>query len=134
VLFGVFGSHFRRNLLPRPSELKFSNIWSVVLHHMGLGPSAGPEGDSYNLLQRLTYLFLLFVLFPLVIWTGLAMSPAFVSAWPQTVVLLGGRQTARTLHFFLSVALVAFVAVHVIMVWRAGFWSRVRAMITGGSQ
>jgi thiosulfate reductase cytochrome b subunit len=73
----------------------------------------------------------IFVLFPLVIWTGLAMSPAFVSAFPATVNVLGGQQSARTLHFFVSLALVLFLLVHVGMVWLAGFWSRMRAMITG---
>ena len=93
-------------------------------------PSAA-EAWSYNLLQRLAYLFVIFVLFPLVIWTGLAMSPAFVSAVPATVNLLGGQQSARTLHFFVSLALLLFVLVHVVMVFLAGFRSRMRAMITG---
>jgi thiosulfate reductase cytochrome b subunit len=93
-------------------------------------PSAA-EAWSYNLLQRISYLFVIFVLFPLVIWTGLAMSPAFVSAVPAAVNLLGGQQSARTLHFFVSLALVLFVLVHVVMVFVAGFWSRMRAMITG---
>lgn len=73
----------------------------------------------------------IFVLFPLVIWTGLAMSPAFVSALPSTVTILGGRQSARTLHFLASLAIVAFVIVHVAMVALAGFGPRVMAMITG---
>jgi thiosulfate reductase cytochrome b subunit len=73
----------------------------------------------------------IFVLFPLVIWTGLAMSPAFVSAFPLTVTSLGGQQSARTIHFFVSLALVLFLLVHVIMIFLAGFWTRMRAMITG---
>jgi thiosulfate reductase cytochrome b subunit len=89
------------------------------------------EAWSYNLLQRLTYLFVIFVLFPLVIWSGLAMSLAFVSAFPATVTLLGGQQSARTIHFFVTLALVLFLVVHVVMVFLAGFWSRTRAMITG---
>jgi thiosulfate reductase cytochrome b subunit len=76
-------------------------------------------------------LFVIFVLFPLVIWTGLALSPAFDSAFPATVNLLGGRQSARTLHFFITIALVVFLLVHVVLVWRAGFVNRMRAMITG---
>jgi thiosulfate reductase cytochrome b subunit len=93
-------------------------------------PSAA-EAWSYNLLQRLSYLFVVFVLFPLVIWTGLAMSPAFVSAVPATVTVLGGQQSARTIHFFVSLALLLFVLVHVGMVFLAGFKTRMRAMITG---
>ena len=71
------------------------------------------------------------MLFPLVIWTGLAMSPAFDSAVPIAVNALGGRQSARTLHFFVSGALLLFLVVHVAMVVHAGFRSRMRAMITG---
>jgi thiosulfate reductase cytochrome b subunit len=82
-------------------------------------------------LQRLTYLLVIFVLFPLVIWTGLAMSPAFVSAVPATVTLLGGQQSARTIHFFVSLFLALFLLVHVVMVFVSGFRSRMRAMITG---
>jgi thiosulfate reductase cytochrome b subunit len=59
------------------------------------------------------------------------MSPAVVSAIPSTVTILGGQQSARTIHFFVSLILSAFLLVHVTMVWRAGFWKRVRAMITG---
>ena len=68
-------------------------------------------------LQRLTYLFVIFVLFPLVIWSGLAMSLAFASAFPWSVTLLGGRQSARTIHFFVSLALVLFLFVHIAMVF-----------------
>ena len=74
---------------------------------------------------------MIFVLFPLVIWTGLALSPAFDSAFPATVNLLGGRQSARTLHFFATLALVLFLVVHLVMIWLAGFWGRTKAMITG---
>jgi thiosulfate reductase cytochrome b subunit len=86
---------------------------------------------SYNLLQRLTYLLVIFVLFPLAIWTGLAMSPAMEGLFPGMVVAVGGRQSARTIHFLVSILLVVFVLVHVIMVYLAGFWSRVGAMISG---
>jgi thiosulfate reductase cytochrome b subunit len=71
------------------------------------------------------------VLFPLVIWSGLAMSLGFASAFPWSVNLLGGRQSARTIHFFVSLALVLFLFAHVAMVCLAGFWSRTGAMITG---
>jgi thiosulfate reductase cytochrome b subunit len=73
----------------------------------------------------------IFALFPLVIWTGLAMSPAFTSALPASVDWLGGRQSARTIHFFVAATLVLFLLVHVGMVWFAGFRRRVLTMITG---
>lgn len=100
-------------------------------NHLRFQRPSGAEAWSYNLLQRLTYLFVIFVLFPLVIWTGLAMSPAFVSAVPATVTVLGGQQSARTIHFFVSLSLLLFLLVHVVMVCLAGFRSRMRAMITG---
>jgi thiosulfate reductase cytochrome b subunit len=73
----------------------------------------------------------IFVLFPLVIWTGLAMSPAVASAFPATVTLLGGQQSARTIHFFVSIFLFLFLLVHIVMICVAGFKNRMRAMITG---
>jgi thiosulfate reductase cytochrome b subunit len=82
-------------------------------------------------LQRLTYLLVIFVLFPLVIWTGLAMSPAIAGVFPGLVSVLGGQQSARTIHFFVSVFLLLFLAVHIAMVFVAGFRNRMRAMITG---
>jgi thiosulfate reductase cytochrome b subunit len=89
------------------------------------------EAWSYNLLQRLTYLCVIFILFPLIIWTGLAMSPAVMSAFPGMVSVLGGQQSARTIHFFVSGFLLLFVVVHIIMICIAGFKVRMRAMITG---
>jgi thiosulfate reductase cytochrome b subunit len=122
VLFGLFQGHFRRNLLPTRGELSRRELWRVMVGH---------DARSYNVLQRLTYLAVIFVLFPMVIWSGLAMSPAIASAIPAAVTILGGQQSARTIHFLVSVFLVLFVLVHVVMVWRAGFRNRVRAMITG---
>ena len=133
LLYGIFGfvsGHFRRDMVPARSDLSWRGFRSVIAHHLGLERDADADG-SYNVLQRLSYLFVIFVLFPLVIWTGLALSPGFDSAFPATVTLLGGRQSARTLHFLITLALVAFFLVHVSLVWRAGFVSRMRAMITG---
>jgi thiosulfate reductase cytochrome b subunit len=81
--------------------------------------------------QRLSYLLVIFVLFPLIILTGLALSPGFNAAFPIVVNSFGGRQSARTLHFFITDLLVIFLIVHVVMIALAGFWSRNRAMITG---
>jgi thiosulfate reductase cytochrome b subunit len=115
VMFGVFSGHFRKDLLPD-------------------GVDRSRQTQSYNVLQRLTYLAVIFVLFPLMIWTGLAMSPAFVSVMPSAVTLLGGRQSARTLHFLVSLSLVLFLLVHIAMVWRAGFVRLVIEMTAGGTR
>ena len=130
VLGGVLSGHLRRNLLPGKSDLSWRSLVGVITHHLRIEETQGGH-ESYNVLQRLTYLSVVFILFPLVIWTGLAMSPAFDAAFPATVNWLGGRQSARTLHFFISIALVLFLFVHVGMVWREGFLTRMRAMITG---
>jgi len=131
VIFGLVSGHFRKNLLPRGADLSWRSFSKSIAGHLRFRRPSEAEAWSYNVLQRLSYLFVIFVLFPLVIWTGLAMSPAFVSAFPATVNVLGGQQSARTLHFFVSLSLVLFVLVHVVMIFLAGFWSRMRAMITG---
>jgi thiosulfate reductase cytochrome b subunit len=131
AIFGLVSGHLRKNLLPRRDELSWRAFSTSIARHLRFERPSGAEAWSYNVLQRLSYLFVIFVLFPLVIWTGLAMSPAFVSVFPATVNALGGQQSARTLHFFVSLSLLLFLLVHVVMVWFAGFWSRMRAMITG---
>jgi len=130
-IYGLFSGHFRRNLLPGRADFSWRSISADIGRHLRFARPSDADARSYNLLQRFAYLFVVLVLFPLVIWTGLAMSPAFTSAFPATVILLGGRQSARTLHFFLSVALLLFLIVHVVMIFVAGFGQRMRAMITG---
>jgi thiosulfate reductase cytochrome b subunit len=127
----VFTGHLRKNLLPRRADLSWRPLSIVIANHLRFKPPGETETWSYNVLQRLTYLFVIFVLFPLVIWTGLAMSPAIASVFPPVVTVLGGQQSARTIHFFVSVFLLFFVLVHVLMVCLAGFRNRMRAMITG---
>ena len=123
--------HFRRNLFPARSDLSLGRLLEVITGHLRFRRPREEDAWSYNTVQRLTYLGVIFVLFPMVIWTGLAMSPAVDSAVPWAVTLLGGKQSARTLHFFVSGFLVLFLLVHVFMVFLAGFRSRVGAMITG---
>jgi thiosulfate reductase cytochrome b subunit len=131
VIYGLVSRHFRKDLVPSRADLSWRSLLSSFTKPLRLQRPSEAEAHSYNGLQRLTYLFVIFVLFPLVIWSGLAMSLGFISAFPWSVNLLGGRQSARTIHFFVSIALVLFLFVHIAMVWLAGFWSRTRAMITG---
>jgi thiosulfate reductase cytochrome b subunit len=127
----VWTGHFRKDLLPAPADRTWRAFGHVIAQSLRRAPPGDAEARTYNVLQRTTYLLVIFVLFPLVIWTGLAMSPAFDSAVPAAVNVLGGRQSARTLHFFVSGSLLLFLVVHVTMVVLAGFRSRMRAMITG---
>lgn len=131
VLNGLFyvcsslaNRHFRKALVPAKQTLTWKSVKAAV---MGRGGSE----RSYNVVQRVTYLAVIFFLFPLMIWTGLAMSPAVTSVFPWLVTLLGGHQCARTIHFFGMIALLLFVFMHIALVWRAGFRKRVGAMTTG---
>ena len=131
LLYGIASlrnGHFRDHLLPARQQLSWPALRQSLREHLSLQPS--PSG-SYNLFQRVAYLGVVFLLFPLMIWTGLAMSPSFTSAFPVTVTVFGGQQSARTLHFFFTVLLVLFVIVHVLMVYVSGFRNRVRAMTLG---
>jgi thiosulfate reductase cytochrome b subunit len=128
---GLVRGHFRRNLLPESAHLSPRRLPAAIVRQLRSRRRSEEDAWSYNVLQRITYLVVIFVLFPLVIWTGLAMSPAVASAIPAVVTVWGGQQSARTIHFFVSVALVAFLVVHIVMVYRAGFRKRVRAMIGG---
>lgn len=134
VIFMLFTGHLRNNLLPAPSDRSWRAVLKAIASHLRFERPGEAEAFSYNLLQRIAYLFVIFVLFPLVIWTGLAMSPAFVSAVPASVTVLGGQQSARTIHFFVSLSLLLFLLVHIAMICFAGFRSRMRAMITGRGQ
>jgi thiosulfate reductase cytochrome b subunit len=134
LVYGVYGiasGHFRRDLLPAPGQRGLRAYWSVVAKYL----HRAPPGDdrTYNALQRLAYLGVIFFLFPMMIWTGLALSPSFNAALPWFVDVLGGRQSARTLHFFFTILLVIFFVVHVTMVAVGGFWTRMRAMTVGGA-
>ena len=131
AISGLWTSHFRNNLFPAPADRTWQAFRSVIAKHLRLAPPDEVEDLSYNVLQRIAYLAVIFILFPLVIWTGLALSPAFNSAVPAAVNTLGGRQSARTLHFFVSGFLLLFLIVHVAMVVLTGFRNRMRGMITG---
>lgn len=130
LILGVWSRHFR-NLVPSSADRSWRALAKSVVGHLRFDRSALGDASSYNALQRLSYLVVVFGLFPLAIWTGLAMAPAFTAVFPASVTLLGGRQSARTLHFLVSVALVLFTFVHIAMVVVAGFRSRMGAMIKG---
>jgi thiosulfate reductase cytochrome b subunit len=118
-------------------SLHFLSAWVCVLNGLiymisGIVMKHFRKDHGYNVVQRLTYMMVVAILFPLMIWTGLAMSPAITSVFPGFVTSLGGQQSARTIHFFVADFLVLFLIVHITMVSLAGFTSHVRAMITGG--
>jgi thiosulfate reductase cytochrome b subunit len=131
TIAGLWSGHFRKDLVPEAGNRTWRAYLRRITQYLRRAPPDAVEEHSYNVLQRTAYLAVVFILFPLVIWTGLAMSPGFDSAFPPAVNLLGGRQSARTMHFLVSAALLLFLIVHIAMVVLSGFRSRMRAMITG---
>jgi thiosulfate reductase cytochrome b subunit len=121
--------HVQHDLKPTREDVR--GIWRSFREHLRLHHPRGEAARRYNVLQKLAYLLLLFGLFPLVLVTGCAMSPWLNSVLPGWVDFLGGRQSARTLHFFAAWTLVLFVLVHVFQVIVTGFWNNLRSMITG---
>jgi thiosulfate reductase cytochrome b subunit len=118
-------------LLPRARELTPQSLWADLKSHLQLRFSSAGGGPPYGLLQRCAYATVAFIALPLMMVTGLAMSPAVTAAYPILLDLFGGYQSARTIHFFGFAALVLFVVVHVAMVVLTGFRRQVRAMILG---
>ncbi|MDQ6638341.1 MAG: cytochrome b/b6 domain-containing protein [Pseudomonadota bacterium] len=129
LLYTIFSRHLQRDLVPTRAELK--NIGRSIVDHLKLKHPTGAAATRYNVLQSLTYLIVIFVLLPLVVFAGLAMSPRIDAVFTGWVELLGGRQSARTLHFLAAFGLLLFVVVHVVEVFIAGVWNEMRSMITG---
>ena len=131
VAGGFITRHFRNDLMPGKTDLRWTSIRGLILDHLRWRSADTTAAGTYNVVQRLTYLAAVFVLFPAIFWTGLAMSFGVTSVFPVLAVALGGHQSARTLHFAFVVLLLLFVAVHILMIWLGGFVNNLRAMITG---
>lgn len=131
LLAGIFTGHFRNNLWPRARELTRREFWRDLINHLRMQIPSATGGPQYGLLQKCTYLAVIFVLLPLIILTGLTMSPAITATYPFLLKMFAGAQSARTIHFFASVALVLFLLVHVVMVIRSGFKKQITDMTFG---
>jgi thiosulfate reductase cytochrome b subunit len=131
LLSGVFSGHFRRDLLPAARELAPRHVLADIWNHIRLRRARGAAARHYNVLQKLAYVAVIFVLLPAMVLSGLTMSPGATAAMPFLFDLFGGRQSARTIHFLVADLLVLFVLVHVIQVIITGAFNNMRAMITG---
>ena len=129
LLWSLGSGHFRRDLAPSRQDL--AHIGASIREHARLNFPKGEEAKRYNVLQKLAYLAVAIVLLPLMLLTGLAMSPGMDAAFPALLDVFGGRQTARTIHFISATAIVLFVVVHLVMVVLSGLWNNLRSMITG---
>ncbi len=126
LVASLLNRHLWRDIILKPRDIRElpKDIWDHItfrFHHR----------RSYTPLQKVAYFGVFAILFPLIILTGLTMSPGMNAAWPWLVDIFGGRQTARTIHFVVMVLLVLFFVVHVAMVVLAGPINELRSMITG---
>jgi Ni/Fe-hydrogenase b-type cytochrome subunit len=134
VLFlavSLWNRHVQRDLAPAADQLKPGHIWEDIRAHARLRFPTGEVALKYNILQKLSYVATIFLLIPLMILTGLTMSPAIDAAWPWLLDLFGGRQSARSIHFLTAAAILLFIIVHLVMVVLAGPINEITSMITG---
>jgi thiosulfate reductase cytochrome b subunit len=129
--YSLISGHIRRDLLPKTGELSVSNISHDIVQHAKLKFPKGEDAKRYHILQKLAYGGVIFVLIPLVIFTGMGMSPGANAYWPWILDLFGGRASARSLHWIAANLILAFLIVHLLMVLLAGPFNEIRSMITG---
>ncbi|MBS1240171.1 MAG: Prokaryotic cytochrome b561 [Proteobacteria bacterium] len=131
MLASLANRHFRRDLVTGRKEWRWSAIRADIVKHLKLDFSR--HGTKFNFLQKLSYGVVIFLLLPLMIFTGLAMSPGMNANWPWIVDIFGGRQSARSIHFICAWALAGFFLLHLVLVLLSGPIGQLRDMITGGN-
>jgi thiosulfate reductase cytochrome b subunit len=131
LLAGMINGHLRRDLAPSTAELAPSNLARSIVDHIKLKHPVGEDAKRYNILQKLAYVGVALVVLPLIVATGLTMSPGFDAIAPWLLNLFGGRQSARSIHFICANLIVLFVVVHVVEVILAGVVNEIGSMITG---
>lgn len=129
VVYSIISRHLARDLTPTKKDWR--GIGQSIKDHIKFKHPKGEAAKHYNILQKLAYLIVIFVLLPMLILMGLAMSPMSDSIITGWVDIVGGRQSARTLHFLAAFSLVAFIFIHVFEVIISGLWNNMRSMITG---
>ena len=121
--------HITRDLVPTGKDWR--DIGKSVKDHLIFRRPAGDEAKRYNVIQKLTYAGILLVVAPLIVFTGLAMSPTIDTAFPWLLTVFGGRQAARTIHFIACFSFVGFIVIHIVQVMLTGFLNNIRSMVTG---
>lgn len=127
--YALASRHATRDLAPSGKDLLC--IGKSVKDHVILRHPTGTEAKQYNVLQKLAYASILFIIAPLIVLTGLTMSPTIDPAFPWLLTIFGGRQAARTIHFLACFSFVGFILIHVFQVILTGFSNNIRSMITG---
>lgn len=131
VFYSIFSRHLSRDLMLTREERKPAHLWHDIKEHARLRFPTGEAAKAYNPLQKLAYLGVIFLLIPLVVLTGMTMSPNLNAAFPWLLDLFGGRQSARSIHFLCATGFLAFIFIHLLMVVLAGPFNELRSIITG---
>src|SRR3954470_4041441 len=131
LITSLINRHAQRDLAPTRDEVRPSHIWHDIKEHAQFRFPTGEAALRYNILQKLSYVSVIFILLPLMVLTGLAMSPAMDASWPWLLYLFGGRASARSVHFICAAALLGFIIVHLVMVMLAGPMNEIGSMISG---
>ena len=131
LLAGIFTAHVRTHLWPGRNQFTLRFLYRDVVNHFRMEIPSASNSREYGLLQRCTYLLVVFLLLPLIALTGLTMSPAITAAHPFLLKIFLGAQSARTIHFFAFIVLILFLLVHIVMVIKSGFKQQIRAMTLG---
>jgi len=129
ILTGLLSRHFLRDLAPTGADAR--GFFRDALHHLTFHTPTGQAATRYIGAQKLLYLGMIFLVLPVIILTGMTMSPGLNAAFPFLLDLFGGRQSARSIHFICATLIVLFVIVHVLMVLLTGPINQLRGMITG---
>ena len=127
----LFNGHVKNDLHIRRQEWAPKAIWRDFKNHIRPKPRHVEDATRYNILQKFSYIAVIFILLPVIILTGLTMSPGIDAAWPWLLDIFGGRQSARSIHFIIAFLLVTFFLVHIVMVLLSGPINQIRAIITG---
>ncbi len=131
MIVSLLNRHFQRDLTVRRRELSPRHMWADIKGHLAFRFHDPDRPAAYNILQKLSYASVIFIMIPLLILTGLTMSPGMNAAWPWLLDLFGGRQSARSIHFIAAVLIGGFTVVHLVLVILAGVGNEIRSMITG---
>lgn len=131
MIWSLVDRHFVRDLRLRRRELTVAHLWADLRAHLDFRFHDPEAPRDYNIFQKLSYIGVLFVALPLAILTGIALSPGMDAAWPWVLDVLGGRQSARSIHFLCAAAITLFTVVHLTLVILAGVGNELRSMITG---
>ena len=129
MLAALVNGHFVRDLFTRAREWRWRLFATEVRQYLRF--NFAHTGGKYGSIQKLAYSLVVFILLPMMILTGMAISPGMDAAWPWLLDVTGGRQSARSLHFIAAFALLGFTIVHLLLVLLTGPWGQLKGMITG---